>query len=120
MAQAVVVLLTPDDVAYLRHEYASGDGDPETSPTPQATPNVFFEAGMAVGHHPAFKPSSPAPALSDVIGCQKDHDRLRHLKAASGACPMYGLPDPVALSSCSIRLVEPNSSEPTGARRSHS
>ena len=31
MAQAVVVLLTPDDVAYLRHEYASGDGDPERS-----------------------------------------------------------------------------------------
>ena len=35
--------------------------------------------------------------VRDVIGRQKDHDRLRHLKAASGACAMYGLPDPVAL-----------------------
>lgn len=52
MAQAVVVLLTPDDIAYLRHEYASGDDDPETVATPQARPNVLFEAGMALGHHP--------------------------------------------------------------------
>jgi hypothetical protein len=35
--------------------------------------------------------------VRDVIGRQKDHDRMRHLKAASGACPLYGLPDPVAL-----------------------
>lgn len=50
--QAVVVLLTPDDVAYLRHEYAHGDGDPETTPTGQARPNVLFEAGMAFGRDP--------------------------------------------------------------------
>ena len=48
-AQAVVVLLTPDDVAYLRSEYASGEGDPETEPLAQARPNVLFEAGMAMG-----------------------------------------------------------------------
>lgn len=52
MARAVVVLLTPDDIAYLRPEYASGDDDPERTPTPQARPNVLFEAGMAMGHHP--------------------------------------------------------------------
>lgn len=52
MAQAVVVLLTPDDIAYLRPGYASGDDDPERVPTPQARPNVLFEAGMAIGRHP--------------------------------------------------------------------
>jgi predicted nucleotide-binding protein len=48
-AQSIVVLMTPDDVAYLRTEYASGEGDPETNPTAQARPNVLFEAGMAMG-----------------------------------------------------------------------
>lgn len=52
MAGAVVVLMTPDDIAYLRREYASGDDDREMVPTPQARPNVLFEAGMAFGHHP--------------------------------------------------------------------
>lgn len=51
-AQAVVVLLTPDDVAYLRDEYASGDDDQETEPQAQARPNVLFEAGMAIGRDP--------------------------------------------------------------------
>ena len=48
-AQAIVVLLTPDEVAYLRTEYAGGEDDPETQPQPQARPNVLFEAGMAMG-----------------------------------------------------------------------
>ena len=52
-AQAIVVLLTPDDVAYLRSEYANGDADPETTHFGQARPNVLFEAGMAMGRDPA-------------------------------------------------------------------
>lgn len=51
-AQAIVVLLTPDDVAYLRSEYASGKSDPDTVPLGQARPNVLFEAGMAMGRDP--------------------------------------------------------------------
>jgi len=51
-AQAIVVLLTPDDIAYLRPEYASGDDDQETAPQAQARPNVLFEAGMAMGRDP--------------------------------------------------------------------
>ncbi|MCU1392058.1 MAG: hypothetical protein JWM34_486 [Ilumatobacteraceae bacterium] len=50
--QAVVVLLTPDDTAYLRNEFADGDSDPETRPLGQARPNVLFEAGMAMGRNP--------------------------------------------------------------------
>lgn len=48
-AQAVVVLLTPDEVAYLQPRYASGEHDPEIEPAPQTRPNVLFEAGMALG-----------------------------------------------------------------------
>ena len=48
-AQAVVVLLTPDEVAYLQPRYGNGAGDPETQPAAQARPNVLFEAGMALG-----------------------------------------------------------------------
>lgn len=47
--QAVVVLLTPDDIAYLQPSYASGEDDPELRPAGQARPNVLFEAGMAMG-----------------------------------------------------------------------
>lgn len=47
-AQAVVVLQTPDDVAYL-HESLTYPGDPETQPQMQPRPNVLFEAGMAMG-----------------------------------------------------------------------
>lgn len=48
-AQAVVVLMTPDEIAYLQTPYGSGDTDPETLPAAQARPNVLFEAGMALG-----------------------------------------------------------------------
>jgi hypothetical protein len=48
-ARAVVVLLTPDEIAYLQPRYGNGEHDPETLPAPQARPNVLFEAGMALG-----------------------------------------------------------------------
>lgn len=48
-AQAVVVVLTPDDIAYLRSEFANGEADPDLEAKGQARPNVLFEAGMALG-----------------------------------------------------------------------
>jgi len=52
-AQAVVALLTADDVACLRDELQQEhDLDYEKNPTPQARPNVLFEAGMAFGRYP--------------------------------------------------------------------
>jgi len=52
-AQAVVVLLTGDDLASLRPELRGpNESSDETSPTPQARPNVLFESGMAFGRHP--------------------------------------------------------------------
>ena len=70
-AQAVVVLLTPDDMTYLRREYGDGENDPEIEAAPQARPNVLFEAGMAFGRHPErtiIVEHGKVRAFSDVAG----------------------------------------------------
>lgn len=51
-AQAIVVLLTPDEVTYLRSECSLGPLDRKTDASPQARPNVIFEAGKAFGYSP--------------------------------------------------------------------
>lgn len=52
-ARAVVVLLTPDDLARLRPELLSdADAAFERRETGQARPNVLFEAGRAFSSHP--------------------------------------------------------------------
>lgn len=52
-AQAIVVLMTPDDEARLRAEFHSTHDDlNEKQLTGQARPNVLFEAGMAMGRNP--------------------------------------------------------------------
>jgi len=51
-AQAVVVLLSPDDEAKLREDlFQASDPPSERLLTGQARPNVLFEAGMAFGTH---------------------------------------------------------------------
>lgn len=53
IAQAFVVLLTGDDEAKLRDEHIKpSDLEYECKLTPQARPNVLFEAGMAFGRQP--------------------------------------------------------------------
>lgn len=52
-AQAVVVLMTPDDLTQLRPDLVKpNDKSFEKKLTGQARPNVLFEAGLAFGRHP--------------------------------------------------------------------
>jgi hypothetical protein len=52
MAQAVVVLMTPDDKACLRKEFQSEpEAEYEKHLTGQARPNVLFEAGLVMGRN---------------------------------------------------------------------
>lgn len=53
LAQAFVVLMTPDDEARLCEQFRESSDEPyEKQLTPQARPNVLFEAGMAMGKFP--------------------------------------------------------------------
>ena len=70
--QAVVVLSTPDDIARLRGDLIP-DGDPENESVAQgqARPNVFYEAGMAIGRFPTrtvFSEVGTLRAASDLSG----------------------------------------------------
>lgn len=70
-AQAVVVVLSPDEIAYLHPDLASGPGDTETDPSRQPRPNVLFEAGMALGRHPdrtVLVECGRVRAFSDIVG----------------------------------------------------
>jgi predicted nucleotide-binding protein len=52
-AQAVIVLLSPDDEARLRTEFQTSHDPPdEKDLTPQPRQNVLFEAGLAFGYKP--------------------------------------------------------------------
>ena len=71
-AQAVIVLLTPDDEARLSERHWS-DSEPEYEKelTGQARPNVLFEAGMAFGRDPErtlLIEIGPRKPFSDVAG----------------------------------------------------
>ncbi len=101
-AQAAVVLFTPDEIAYLRAEYADGPDDSETQPAPQARPNVLFEAGMAMGRHPertVLVELGRMRPFSDVAGRhavrladspEKRKDIAERLKTAGCAVDMSG------------------------------
>jgi len=52
-AQAIIILLTGDDEAILLERFRRPSDPPfESQLTPQARPNVIFEAGMAMGRDP--------------------------------------------------------------------
>ena len=72
VAQAIVVLMTPDDEARLLNLYR-GNKEPiyETELTKQPRQNVLIEAGMALGRHPnrtvLIEIGSLRP-ISDIVG----------------------------------------------------
>lgn len=101
-AQAVVVLMTPDEVAYLQPTYGHSPTDTETQPAPQARPNVLFEAGMAIGRNAQrtvlVELGSVRP-FSDVAGrhairmsndASKRKDLAQRLKTAGCAVNLEG------------------------------
>lgn len=71
-ADAVVVLLTPDDIGYVHPYFLKGtDGPHEREPTGQARLNVVFEAGMAMARAPkgvVFVEMGQVRKMSDVDG----------------------------------------------------
>ena len=102
MAQAVVVLMTPDEIAYLLPAHRNGDDDPEGAAKPQARPNVLFEAGMAMGRDPKrtvlVELGSVRP-FSDVAGRhavrlnntpEKRKDLAQRLRTAGCAVSLNG------------------------------
>lgn len=72
MAQAVIVLFTPDDLAMLNQKFhAPSDGPDERQPTGQARPNVILEAGMAYAKAPdrtIFARVGTLRGISDIAG----------------------------------------------------
>jgi predicted nucleotide-binding protein len=98
-AQAVVVLLTPDDLAMLRPElHGTSEPDYETKLTPQARPNVLFESGMALARQPKrtiMVEIGRTRPFSDVVGrhtlrmdnsSKKRNELAARLKSAG--CPV--------------------------------
>lgn len=71
-AQAVVVLLTGDDEARLHPKFHKEEAsDNEKILTPQARPNVLFEAGLAIGRFPdgtILVEIGTLKAFSDIAG----------------------------------------------------
>jgi hypothetical protein len=71
-ADAVVVLLTPDDLGRVRsHLSEVADGPHELKPTGQARLNVIFEAGMAIArdrNRVVFVEAGQVRKMSDVDG----------------------------------------------------
>lgn len=102
-AQAVVVLLSPDDEAKLRSEFIiDTDNDFEKILSGQARPNVLFEGGMSMGRHPertVFVEIGSLRPFSDILGrhivkmnntIDRRQDLANRLKAAGCSVNLEG------------------------------
>jgi predicted nucleotide-binding protein len=95
-AQAVIVFFTPDETVTLRSEYSNGETDPDLTTAAQSRPNVFFEAGMAMGRdsqRTVLVEMGAMRKFSDILGrhvLRIDNDpENRHnlaLRLASAGC----------------------------------
>ena len=103
LADAVVVLLTPDDVGYVRPSRRAAHDDPhDLEPTGQARLNVVFEAGMALALAPrrtVLVQVGAVREMTDVAGVdvvrmddtvERRRDLAARLRAAGLAVDMRG------------------------------
>ena len=102
-AQAVIVLLTPDDEVKLSDQFITDTDDAfEKTLSGQARPNVLFEGGMAMGRHPertVFVQIGSLRPFSDILGrhtirmsnaIDKRQDIANRLKAAGCSVNLEG------------------------------
>lgn len=98
-AQAVVVLMTPDDEARLHTQLHEEDElDYELNLTCQPRPNVLFEAGMAFGAHPTrtiLVEVGRLRPISDLAG--RNVVRMGKTKA-----PLQALADRLVAAGCAV------------------
>ena len=98
-AQAVLVLLTPDDEGRLRPEFVKSDDEPsDRNLTAQPRLNVIFEAGMAAVSHPEqtiFVRFGYIRPFSDIAGLHyvsmdgsAEQRRELALRLRSAGCPI--------------------------------
>jgi predicted nucleotide-binding protein len=98
-AQAVVVLLTPDDEGRLLADFIKSDDEPsDTTLTPQPRLNVIFEAGMAAVSHPdqtIFVRFGYVRPFSDIAGLHyvpmdgsAEQRRELALRLRTAGCPV--------------------------------
>jgi predicted nucleotide-binding protein len=100
-AQAAVVLITGDDMARLGTRYAESHDPPdETEPTPQARPNVIFEAGMAFGKYPdrtVLVYLGKTRPFSDIVG-------RNVLYISNNVTKRQGLADRLRTAGCDVKI----------------
>jgi predicted nucleotide-binding protein len=101
-AQAIVVLMTPDEMVYLLPDRANKPGEADTKPAAQPRPNVLFEAGMAMGRNPnrtVLVELGTLRPFSDIAGrhtlrlddsIQRRKDLAQRLQTAGCAVDMTG------------------------------
>lgn len=91
MAQAAVVLLTGDDEARMRSDFlCPNDAESESVLTPQARPNVLYEAGMAMGRYPdrtilvEIPPLRPFTDIAGIYTIRMDNSTEKRQILANG------------------------------------
>jgi len=103
LAEAVVVLLTPDDVGYVRPSRRDAGDDPhDLEPTGQARLNVVFEAGIAMAlarRRTVLVEVGAVREMTDVAGVdvvrmddtvERRRDLAARLRAAGLAVDLHG------------------------------
>lgn len=101
MAQAVVVLLTPEDVVSLHPSLHDHDEEEaETKPTLQPRPNVLIEMGVALALHPR----STVIVRAGRIKRFADTDGLNYIKLSPSEKPLRKIATRLRNAGCPVNM----------------